>query len=66
MRILSNLLEEAQCVPPPPSYPPRTINTIGQTTEYAESQKHGVYLHLLNKLNKSCDVVYHVQPVVMT
>ena len=38
-----------------------SINTIGQITQHAESQKHGVYLHLLTKLRQSCHVVYHVQ-----
>ena len=44
---------------------PRSVNTIGQITERAESQKHGVYLHLMTKLGQSCHVVYHVQPIVM-
>ena len=42
----------------------RSVNTIGQITEHAESQKHGVYLHLLTKLGQSCHGVYHVQPIV--
>ena len=45
----------------------RTVNTIGQITEHAESQKHDVfmYLYLLTKLSQSCPVVYHVQPIMM-
>ena len=43
----------------------RSVNTIGRVDQHAESQKHGVYLHLLTKLSQSCHVVDHVQPIVM-
>ena len=43
----------------------RSINRMGQIIQHAESQKHGVYLHLLTKLSQLCRVVYHVQPIVI-
>ena len=46
-------------------FKPRSVNTIGRVTQHAESQNHGVYLHLLTKLSQSCHVVYHAQPIVM-